>query len=80
MKKYSELNKRASRRPSDLDAADGVRAWLGASVYNSDGGDKTEPPDPATVAPTDKPSGTRPIDKWGLGTQDIHDPNTWSHL
>jgi RHS repeat-associated protein len=30
-------------------------------------------PEPSEVAPTDRPTGTRTIDKWGLGRQDIHD-------
>jgi hypothetical protein len=34
----------------------------GANVYNN-----------SESAPTDSPRGTRPIDKWGIGREDIHD-------
>jgi len=44
------------------------------NTLNAEGSDGEEKKiDPATVAPTDRPRGTRPIDDWGIGRGDIHE-------
>ncbi len=51
----------------------GLQVAVGAGpVYQSEGSGDTEK-NPKESAPSDRPSGTRPIDKWGIPKDDVHD-------